>query len=373
LKAIGGVRVPWLRVNDECMSNTDEIRWAAVTGKDESANGQFVYSVASTGVYCRPSCPARMALRRNVQFYDSCADAERAGFRPCKRCRPNEASLAARHADLVRNACRTIEASEALPALQELAALAHLSRFHFLRIFRKVTGVTPGQYAAEHRAERVRSELRGGTSITNAIYDAGFNSSSRFYEKAPEWLGMTPGQFRRGGSGVAIRYATRQSSLGLVMIAATDRGICSVRFGENEAALVEELRRGFPAATISAAGAEFEASVNAVVEHIDNPRATFDLPLDIRGTAFQMRVWQALREIPVGQTATYSEVAARAGNPAAVRAVGSACGANPIAVLVPCHRAVRADGGAGGYRWGLERKRKLLDMEVGATRPAGAI
>jgi AraC family transcriptional regulator of adaptative response/methylated-DNA-[protein]-cysteine methyltransferase len=264
---------------------------------------------------------------------------------------------------LVRSACRTIEAAESIPALQDLAGAARMSRFHFLRVFRKVTGVTPTQYAAKHRAERMRSELRSGGSITNAIYDAGFHSSSRFYEKAPEMLGMTPSQFRDGGSGLSIRYAIRQSSLGLVLIAATDRGICSVRFGESEAALVEELHASFPAATIAAAGTDFEASVRAVVEHIDNPRTAFDLPLDIRGTAFQLRVWRALREIPPGQTESYSKVAARAGSPAAVRAVGSACGAIPVAVLIPCHRAVRADGGSSGYRWGSERKRKLLEKE----------
>lgn len=348
----------------EDMIDTDARRWAAVTGKDERANGQFVYSVASTGVYCRPSCPARPALRQNVRFHETCVDAERAGFRACKRCRPDEASLSERHAEAVQRACRIIETAEAVPALNGLALAAGLSRFHFLRVFRKITGVTPGQYAAKHRAERVRSELRGGASITSAIYDAGFNSSSRFYEKAPEMLGMKPGQFRDGGAGVAIRYAFGHSSLGLVMIAATDLGICSVRFGETETALLEELRENFPLATMAEAGAEFEARARAVIEHIDDPRTIFDLPLDIRGTAFQMRVWRALREIPVGKTATYSEVAARAGNPAAVRAAGTACGANPVAVLVPCHRAVRADGGSGGYRWGLERKRKLIEREA---------
>lgn len=345
------------------MSQTEDPRWAAVMGKDENANGHFVYSVASTGVYCRPTCPARRALRQNVRFHDTCADAERAGFRACLRCKPNEASLAERHAKAVRQACRLIEAKDATPNLAELADAAGLSRFHFQRVFRKVMGVTPGQYASKHRAERVRSELRAGTSITSAIYDAGFNSSSRFYEKSGEMLGMTPGQFRDGGSGVAIRYSIGNSSLGLVMIAATDLGICSVRFGETKAALLQELKDSFPQASIEAAGADFEARARAVVEYIDNPVTVSDLPLDIRGTAFQLRVWQALREIPAGRTATYAQVAARAGSPKAVRAVGSACGANPVAVLVPCHRAVRADGAVGGYRWGAERKQKLLKKE----------
>jgi AraC family transcriptional regulator of adaptative response/methylated-DNA-[protein]-cysteine methyltransferase len=345
------------------MSNTDDLRWAAVQSKDESANGRFVYSVESTGVYCRPSCGSRQALRRNVRFHDSCEEAERAGFRPCKRCRPNEASLAERHAEAVRRACRAIETAEAIPELRELAEAAGMSRFHFLRVFRKVTGVTPRRYAEKHRAERVRSELRGGASVTNAIYDAGFNSSSRFYEKAPRMLGMTPGQFRGGGAGVAIRYSIGRSSLGLVMIAATDRGICSVRFGESEAALLEELRAGFPLASVAPAGGDFESWSRAVVEYIDNPRVAPDLPLDIRGTAFQQRVWQALREIPAGKTVSYTQLAVKAGSPAAVRAVGSACAANPVAVLVPCHRAVKSDGGLSGYRWGVERKRALLAKE----------
>jgi AraC family transcriptional regulator of adaptative response/methylated-DNA-[protein]-cysteine methyltransferase len=346
--------------------NTDDLRWEAVQRRDESA--QFVYSVASTGVYCRPSCAARRALRRNVRFHATCADAERAGFRPCRRCRPNEASLAERHAEAVLQACRTIEATETAPILADLAAVAGMSRFHFLRVFRKATGVTPREYADRHRAERVRSELRAGASVTSALYDAGFNSSSRFYEKAPGMLGMTPLQFRRGGTGVAIRYSFGRSSLGLVMIAATDRGICSVRFGDSEAALTEELSANFPGAQIAPAEATFESRTRAVIEHIDNPRAGHDLPLDIRGTAFQMRVWQALREIPAGKTESYAQVAARAGSPAAVRAVGSACAANPVAVLVPCHRAVRSDGGLSGYRWGVERKRQLLEKEATASR-----
>jgi AraC family transcriptional regulator of adaptative response/methylated-DNA-[protein]-cysteine methyltransferase len=350
------------------MSETDDLRWTAVEGRDASADGRFVYSVASTGVYCRPSCAARLALRRNVRFHETCAAAESAGFRACKRCRPNEAPLAERQAELVRAACRTIETAEALPELGTLAAAAGLSKFHFLRVFRKVTGVTPRQYAERWRAERVQTELRAGSSVTEAIYDAGFQSSSRFYAKAPGILGMTPGQFRGGGSGVAIRYVMGQSSLGLVLIASTEKGICSVRFGESEAALVEELAEDFPYASIERAGPKFQASADAVLRFIDEPRDRFELPLDIRGTAFQQRVWQALREVPAGQTVSYSELAARAGNAAAVRAVGSACGANPVAVIVPCHRAVRSDGTLSGYRWGLERKRMLIEKEALRSR-----
>ncbi len=351
------------RAHDGHMSNTEELRWAAVQRRDASANGQFVYSVATTGVYCRPSCASRLALRRNVSFHETCAEAERAGFRPCKRCRPNEASLAERHAETVRRACRAIEAAEEAPELATLAAGAGMSKFHYLRVFREVTGVTPRQYAENHRASRVRSELRAGASVTEAIYDAGFNSSGRFYEQAPAMLGMTPGQFRAGGPGVAIGYSTGRSSLGTVIVAATERGICAVRFGEGEAALVEELRAEFPLAWIAPAGGDFEAWTRDVVAFIDGRGTAPNLPLDIRGTAFQQRVWQALREIPAGETRSYAEVAARTGNSGAVRAVGSACAANPVAVLVPCHRVVRADGGLSGYRWGVERKRRLLEKE----------
>lgn len=351
------------------MITTEDLRWAAVQQRDAGANGKFVYSVDSTGVYCRPSCGARLALRRNVRFHDTCADAEKAGFRPCKRCRPNEASPAERHVEAVRKACRAIESADPAPDLAELAAAAGLSRFHFLRVFRKVTGVTPRQYAEKHRAEKVRTELRAGASVTNAIYDAGFHSSSRFYEKAPELLGMTPTQFRSGGAGVPIRYAVRPSSLGLVMIAATPRGICSVQFGESEADLVKELRADFPGGEIAAADttvdAAFDTWSSAVIERIDNPRIVANLPLDIRGTAFQQRVWQALREIPVGVTQSYAEIARRTGSPSAVRAVGSACAANPVAVLVPCHRAVGSDGALSGYRWGIERKKRLIEKEAG--------
>jgi AraC family transcriptional regulator of adaptative response/methylated-DNA-[protein]-cysteine methyltransferase len=352
-------------VRTEGMSQQDELRWTAVERRDQAANGLFVYSVRTTGVYCRPSCGARPALRRNVQFHDSCEAAENAGFRPCKRCRPNEISPAERQAAAVQAACRSIETAESAPELKALASAAGLSKFHFLRMFRKVTGVTPRQYAERWRAERVQTELRAGSSVTEAIYDAGFQSSSRFYEAAPGMLGMTPSQFRKGGAGVKIRYTVGQSSLGLVMIAATEKGICSVRFGEASDALIAELKENFPAAAIEAAGAELEEWAREVVGFIDRPRERFPLPLDIQGTAFQQRVWAALRDVPPGQTVTYSQLAARTGNGAAVRAVGSACGANPVAVIVPCHRAVRADGSLSGYRWGVERKRQLLEKERG--------
>jgi len=346
------------------MIQTDDPRWTALQTRDPAADGRFVYSVDTTGVYCRPSCAARLALRRNVRFHDSCAAAEQAGFRPCKRCRPNEAPLAERHAQAVQNACRAIEAADTAPELETLAQAAHLSRFHFLRVFRKVTGLTPRQYAANHRAERVRAELRTGASITTAIYDAGFNSGSRFYEKSSEILGMTASQYKGGGKGVEIRYTISQSSLGLVIIAGTTRGICAVRFGDSKSQLIEDLRQTFPEAAVAQGNEDFDQWAKAVIEQIDHPAQPRNLPLDIQGTAFQQRVWQALREIPAGATQSYAQLAARIGSPNAVRAVGTACGANPVAVLVPCHRAVRSDGSLAGYRWGLDRKQQLLQKEA---------
>ena len=348
--------------------STNEQRWLAVRRRDPAADGQFVYSVATTGVYCRPTCPSRLALRENVAFHYTCADAERAGFRPCQRCRPAGASQRERHAEAAAKACRIIETSDSFPALDALAKAVGLSRYHFHRVFKNVIGVTPRQYAAAHRTGRVRSELRARRSVTEAVYGAGFNSSSRFYERSSETLGMTPGQYRGGGRGVAIQYAVAASPLGLVLVAGTARGICSVRFGNERSALERQLREDFPGASIEQADRAFEGWVNAIVDHLDHPAGRIELPLDIRGTAFQQRVWQALREIPAGQTASYAEVAARIGQPAAVRAVARACATNPVAVIVPCHRVVKTDGALSGYRWGVERKRRLLKLEGASPR-----
>jgi AraC family transcriptional regulator of adaptative response/methylated-DNA-[protein]-cysteine methyltransferase len=345
------------------MKQQDDQRWAALLRRDPAADGEFVYSVATTGVYCRPACPSRLALRANIRFHDTCADAEREGFRPCKRCRPNEASQNERHAEAVRRACLLIDEAEMPPSLDALSEAAGLSRFHFLRVFRKMTGLTPRQYAEQKRAARMRAGLRGGTSVTDAIYNAGFSSGSRFYEKAPELLGMEPRQFQRGGAGVAIGYAVTPCALGLVLVAGTERGVCAVRFGDAEQALIDELGRDFPRASITRADAGFNRYVEAVVNQIEHPGRSFDLPLDLQGTLFQQRVWRALRDIPAGKTESYTEVAARVGQPSAVRAVARACATNPAAVVVPCHRVVRADGGLSGYRWGTERKRKLLERE----------
>jgi len=338
-------------------------RWAAVVRRDPVADGHFVYSVSTTGVYCRPSCPSRSAKREHVAFHDTEADAERAGFRPCLRCRPREPGLAERRATAVARACRLIERTATMPHLATLARAAGMSRFHFHRVFRAATGVTPRAYAAAHRAARVRKELTRRPSVTEAIYESGFSSSGRFYAAASDLLGMTPTRFRAGGRGAVIRVAIGRGSLGLVLVAATDAGVCAILLGDDGEALREDLRRRFPEAEVTIGDAAFERTVRHVVAFIETPMDGFDLPLDIRGTAFQQRVWRALRDIPAGATASYAEVAQRIGAPRSVRAVAGACAANPIAVAVPCHRVVRSDGGLSGYRWGVERKRALLARE----------
>ena len=342
----------------------DAERWAAVQRRDGDADGAFYYSVRTTGVYCRPSCAARLARRENVRFHASCEEAEAAGFRPCKRCRPNEAALAVRRAAAVAKACRLIETAEEMPNLDALAGSAGMSRFHFHRVFRTITGVTPKAYAAAHRARRVREALPQSSTVTEAIYGAGFNSSGRFYAKSEQVLGMTPTRFRSGGSGAAIRFAVGECSLGSILVAATDKGVCAILLGDKPEALVRELEDRFPRATLIGGDEDFEQWVAKVIGFVEAPALGLDLPLDVRGTAFQQRVWQALRKIPAGATVTYSEVAQRIGAPKAVRAVGQACASNAIAVAIPCHRVVRNDGSLSGYRWGVERKRALLDREA---------
>jgi AraC family transcriptional regulator of adaptative response/methylated-DNA-[protein]-cysteine methyltransferase len=341
----------------------DESRWVAVTSRDRSADGRFFYSVRSTGVYCRPSCPSRPARRENVRFHSSCDEAEQAGFRPCKRCRPRDAALSEQWAQAVAKACRLIEASETAPSLDELADSAGMSRFHFHRVFKSLTGVTPRAYAVAQRAQRLRAALPSSASVTDAIYTAGFNSSGRFYADSLELLGMTPSRFRAGGAGAAIRFAVGQCSLGALLVAATDKGICSIALGDDPEALVRELQDGFPSAQLIGADQAFESWVAKVVGLVEAPRLGLDLPLDLRGSAFQQRVWQALREIPPGSTLSYTELAARIGLPKAVRAVARACATNTLAVAIPCHRVIRTDGSLSGYRWGIARKQALLDRE----------
>ncbi|SMF65632.1 DNA-O6-methylguanine--protein-cysteine S-methyltransferase /Transcriptional regulator Ada [Tistlia consotensis] len=342
-------------------------RWAAMVARDSAFDGRFVFSVRTTGVYCRPSCPSRRAKPQNVAFHDSPEAAERAGFRACKRCRPNEAPLAEQRAALVAEACRRIEAAEEPPSLEALAEAAGLSPFHFHRLFRSVTGVTPKAYAAAERSRRVRANLTAGKgSVTEAIYDAGFNSNSRFYENSNAVLGMTPSAFRAGGTAAEIRFAVGECSLGSILVACSAKGVCAILLGDDPDALARELQDRFPKAELIGGDPDFEALVARVIGFVEAPGLGLDLPLDVRGTAFQRRVWQALREIPAGSTASYAEIAERIGDPKAVRAVAGACAANSLAVAIPCHRVVRTDGALSGYRWGVERKRRLLERESAA-------
>jgi AraC family transcriptional regulator of adaptative response/methylated-DNA-[protein]-cysteine methyltransferase len=344
----------------------DDTCWRAVQRRDRAADGTFVYSVRTTGVYCRPSCAARLPRRQNVAFHETCADAERAGFRPCKRCRPNEPALAEAHATAVARACRLIEEAEEVPSLEKLAQAAGMSRFHFHRVFKAITGVTPKAYAAGNRGRRVREELSTRQTVTEAIYGAGFNSNGRFYAAAPSLLGMTPTQFRSGGSGNVVRFAVGQCSLGAILVAATAKGVCAIELGDDPEALVRALQDRFPKARLVGGDETFERLVAKVVGFVEAPARGLALPLDIRGTAFQQRVWTAIRDIPAGSTASYRELAKRIGEPKAVRAVAQACAANGIAVAIPCHRVVRTDGSTSGYRWGVARKRALLAREEAA-------
>jgi AraC family transcriptional regulator of adaptative response/methylated-DNA-[protein]-cysteine methyltransferase len=344
---------------------TDESKWQAVVQKDGNADGAFYYSVKTTGVYCRPSCRAtRPALRKNVAFHDSSEEAEKAGFRACKRCAPKGPTLAEEHAAAVAKACRAIEAAEEPPALDALAKAVGMSSYHFHRVFKAITGLTPKAYAVAHRARRVREELSKGGTVTEAIYESGFNSNGRFYAKSAETLGMTPTRFRKGGTGTTLRFAVAESSLGSVLVAASDQGVCAIFLGDDPDALARELQDRFPKAELIGGDEAFERTVAQVIGLIEAPGTGLDLPLDVQGTAFQQKVWQALREIPAGSTASYADIAERIGAPKAVRAVAQACASNKIAVAIPCHRVVRNDGNLSGYRWGVQRKSALLEREA---------
>jgi AraC family transcriptional regulator, regulatory protein of adaptative response / methylated-DNA-[protein]-cysteine methyltransferase len=338
-------------------------RWKAVVKRDRAADGTFVYAVRTTGVYCRPSCPSRRARPENVTFHASPADAERRGFRACRRCRPNEAASSA-HAAVVADLCRFIESAERAPTLAELAQRAGMSAWHLQRTFRAVAGVTPKTYAAACRARRVRDALSRGDSVTDAIYAAGYNSNGRFYEEADAVLGMTASRYRAGGADADIRFAIGQCSLGAILVARSERGVCAISIGDDPDALARELQDRFPNAHLVGDDAQFARLVARVVGFVEAPKLGLDLPLDVRGTAFQRRVWQALRAVPVGATISYGELAQRVGAPTSVRAVAGACAANVLAVAIPCHRVVRNDGALSGYRWGVERKRALLAREA---------
>jgi len=348
---------------EEPLFATEAQRWTAVQRRLPEADGRFWYGVSSTGIYCRPVCSSRQPRRENVRFFASPDGAEAAGFRPCKRCNPRAPQEQDPTRQAIVRACRLIEEAEQPPALEELAAAVGLSKYHFQRLFKRTVGVTPWAYAAEVRLNRVRTGLSAETAVTEAIYNAGYESSSRFYETAVEVLGMQPGQYQRGGSGQTIQYAIARSYLGWVLVAATERGISKIDLDGEPQALHARLREQFPAARVVEGDEAFAASVAEVLAFLDDPGRGLDLPLDIQGTAFQRRVWTALQEIPAGQTASYGAVAARIGQPQASRAVAQACAANTLAVAIPCHRVLRGDGGLGGYRWGTERKQALLQRE----------
>jgi AraC family transcriptional regulator, regulatory protein of adaptative response / methylated-DNA-[protein]-cysteine methyltransferase len=346
------------------LDREDAARVAAVAARDARADGTFVYAVRTTGVYCRPSCASRAARPENVSFYRTCAEAEAAGFRPCRRCRPDAPGLAERRAEAVARACRLIETAETAPTLAALAGAAGMSAYHFHRVFKAATGVTPRAYAAAHRAAGLAARLPGAGSVTEALYEAGYGAASRFYAEGAPRLGMAPALYRKGGAGLRIRFGIGACSLGAILVAATDRGICAILLGEAPEPLLRDLQDRFPGAEIVGGDPDFEGWMARVIGLVEAPGRGLDLPLDIRGTAFQQRVWEALQRIPVGSTASYAEIARAIGLPAATRAVARACGANPIAVAIPCHRVVRADGALSGYRWGVARKRDLLQREA---------
>jgi AraC family transcriptional regulator of adaptative response/methylated-DNA-[protein]-cysteine methyltransferase len=349
------------------MSNVarkDDPRWDSVVRRDGAADGQFFYAVKTTGVYCRPSCAARLPRRENVTFFTNAADARAAGFRPCKRCRPDDRPLADRRADLVARACRLLDRVAGGVDLDAIARKVGMSRFHFQRVFKTVTGVTPLAYVRAVRARRVRDGLERRATVTDAILDAGFGSSSRFYSRSDATLGMRPRDYRAGGAGTAVQFAVGECSLGSILVAATPRGICAILLGDDPDALTRELQDLFPNAELQPGNREFERWMAAVIGLVEQPRTGVELPLDVQGTAFQQRVWRALTSIPVGATRSYADIARQVGAPEAVRAVAAACAANKLAVAIPCHRVVRKDGSLSGYRWGVERKRSLLEREA---------
>jgi len=338
-------------------------RWQDVLQRNSQADGCFVYAVSTTGVYCRPSCPARLPQPQNVHFFEHCDAAEQAGYRACLRCTPRQDSPRQRQMAVIAAACQFIAEADGTPDLQQLADQAGMSRFHFHRLFKTCTGLTPRGYAMAARQQRLQQQLHAATSITSAIYAAGYQSSSHFYAESTQILGMTPSAYRAGGDKAVIRFAIGQCSLGAILVAHSEKGLCAILLDDQPDLLLQQLQDQFPRASLIGADADFEQHVALVIGLIDDPRQGLQLPLDIRGTAFQQRVWQALCDIPPGQTLSYSEVAARIGSPGAVRAVARACAANTLAVAIPCHRVVRQDGQPSGYRWGLERKQALLDKE----------
>lgn len=338
---------------------TDEARWQAVLDRSTAADGQFYYAVITTGVYCRTTCPSRRPRRESVRFYETAPLAEQAGFRACKRCRPGSLSTEQR---VVAQVQRLLDEAEERVTLEELAASVQMSPYYLQRLFKRATGLSPKEYARARRAERFKEELRQGSKVTDALYEAGYGSSRALYEEVGRQLGMTPGAYRSGGEGQRIAYGFGDTSLGRVMVAATSRGVCSLRFGSDGETLAE-LRREFPRAVLERDDQEMQPYLVAVQEHLAGQKQRLDLALDLRQTPFQRRVWEALRTIPYGEVRSYSEIARMIGEPGAVRAVARACASNPVALAIPCHRVIRADGSLSGYRWGIERKEALLNQE----------
>ena len=342
------------------MQTEPQDKWQQVVARDARQDGRFVFAVRTTGIYCRPSCPSRRPRRDSVEFFAGPNEAERAGYRACLRCKPTQISAQAQY---VTHARQLLDNAEGVVTLRELSQRVGLSPFHLQRLFKRATGLSPREYQSARRLQHVKTGLRKGEDVTTALYDAGFGSPSRLYEKAPQQLGMTPGEYRRGGAGANITFAIAPTPLGRLLIAATERGLCAVRFGDNAADLERDLRKEFHAAELHRDDTAMRRYVESLLAVVRGEKTTIDLPLDVRATAFQMKVWNKLRQIPRGETRSYGEVAREIGEPGAVRAVARACASNPIALAVPCHRVVRSDGGLAGYRWGMERKKKLLERE----------
>ena len=341
-------------------------RWQQIQQRDPAAEGHFLYGVRTTGIYCRPTCGARTPKPENVEYFSSVAVAELAGFRACKRCKPDlaKADAQAAHVESIAQACRHIEQAEHVPRLQTLAQMAGLSVSHFHRLFKATTGLTPKAYAMAHRSRQLREHLQASRSVTDAMLEAGFNSSSRFYAQSGRLLGMTPTRYQQGGRGMLIRAGVAPCSLGMVLVAASERGVCAIAMGDDAATLLQDLRARFPHASVVEQDAALEQQLASVLRFIETPALGLDLPLDIQGTAFQQRVWQALRDIPRGSTISYRQLAERIGEPKAIRAVASACAANMLAMAIPCHRVIGSDGRLTGYRWGIARKQELLKREA---------
>ena len=348
---------------EENAFQSDEL-WQATLSRDQGYDGQFVFAVSSTRIYCRPSCPSRRPHRERVEFFSVPEAAEQAGYRACKRCKPKSARSLDPQLELVRHVCEFLDANDGDDVtLTTLAAQNRVSPFHLQRTFKGVMGISPHQYATAKKFGRLKSLIKEGESVTSAVYESGFNSSSRVYEQSAAELGMTPATYARGGLGLTIKYTIADSPLGRLLVAVTDRGVCSVKMADTDQELKEDLEAEFPQAEIQQSDTNLAAMVSQILDHLNGAKVTIDLPLDIRATAFQRRVWEELSRIPYGESRTYGDVARAIGNPRAVRAVGHACATNPVALLIPCHRVVREDKSLGGYRWGLQRKKKLLERE----------